>query len=196
MIIIIDGYNVLKMVFPSAHVTDREREKFIMLLTQYANIAHHKIIVVFDGGDHLRPEEYQRNSILIIYSGYRESADAVIKDLLEQKQKKDMLLVSTDRELNRYAEQFAVPSIDSIDFYRLINQRVYEQPVATARSADSSAHKKAEYETSAELDALMVEGSQKTFHKHEDDKPEKEATKHRTTASKTDKRLERVLKKL
>lgn len=196
MIILIDGYNVLKMVIAAAQVNDRARDAFIALLGRYARAAHHRITVVFDGGSDPRSITYHQQGVSIIYSGYRESADVVIKDLLEQQQKKEVLLVSTDRELNRYAEQFSIPSMDSIDFYRLVEDRLkHVKRDEGRRAAPVLAQKREGHVSSAELDALMTEGARTVLRKHADEIAGDEE-QHKKASSKIDKRLERVVKKL
>ena len=160
MIILIDGYNVLKMVFPKALVDERQRETFIGQLARYAQMTHNKLYVVFDGGDESRPLFLQRRDITIVYSGYRDSADTVIKGLLEEEQQKEVLLVSTDRELNRYAAHYDIPSMESLVFYGYVRDRLHAGEKAAQRPAQPQVHKFAETSTSYHLDAVMEEGSQ------------------------------------
>jgi hypothetical protein len=197
MIILIDGYNVLKMVFPKALVDENQREKFIGQLARYAHMTHNKLYVVFDGGDESRPLFLQRRDITIVYSGYRDSADTVIKGLLEEEQQKEVLLVSTDRELNRYAAAYDIPSMESLVFYGYVRDRLHAGEQAAQRPAQPQVHKFAEVSTSYDLDALMEEGSQKVFYKHDDEGDGLQAQhKPKRMTSKLDKRLEKMVKKL
>lgn len=197
MIILIDGYNVLKMVFPKALVDDDQREKFIAQLARYASISHNKLYVIFDGGEDVRPLFLQRRDITIVYSGYRDSADTVIKGLLEQEQQKEVLLVSTDRELNRCAAYYDIPSIESLVFYGYVRDRLQAGEAAQhKRPAQAPVQKFAGNISSSELDALMEEGSQKMFYKHDDGPSDNEKHKAKRMTSKIDKRLEKMVKKL
>lgn len=197
MIILIDGYNVLKMVFPNALVDEHQREKFIGHLARYAHMTHNKIYVVFDGGDESRPLFLQRRDITIVYSGFRDSADTVIKGLLEEEQQKEVLLISTDRELNRYAAAYDIPSMESLVFYGYVRDRLQAGESAHKRPAQPQIHKFEQADASYDLDALMEEGSQKVFYKH-DDEPGygQHAHKPKRMVSKLDKRLEKLVKKL
>ena len=203
MTIIIDGYNVLKTVLATSQVSEHQREHFITQLARYAHLSHNKISVVFDGGQDIRPTTYSRNGIAIVYSGYRDSADDVIKHLLEQKQHREVMLVSTDRELNRYAAVLDIPSIDSTVFYGYFQERLrgeQRREVQQVQQARTDARKRPGHESSAELDALMTGASEKVFHKHDDEQAqENQQYTHRDAVqkkSKEEKKLEKMVKKL
>lgn len=198
MIILIDGYNVLKMVFPKALVDESQREKFIGQLSRYAHMTHNKLYVVFDGGEDSRPLFLQRRDITVVYSGYRDSADTVIKGLLEQEQKNEVLLISTDRELNRYAAHYDIPSMESLVFHGYVRDRLHAGEAASKRPAQPQVHKFTANSTSYDLDALMEEGSQKVFYKHDDEQGDGQQSSHKPKrmTSKLDKRLEKMVKKL
>src|SRR5437016_701581 len=113
MIIVIDGYNLLRTVPPyKKTITDTERKQFIAQLGRYGRAKGHKIVVVFDGGPYEWPiKEKQSNNVLLIYSGIHESADDCIRHYLEMHRTQDIVLVTSDRELNNYAAQFSITSI-------------------------------------------------------------------------------------
>lgn len=127
MIIVIDAYNVLKQTAHSGHVSQRERANFITQLVGYATQKGNKIIVVFDAGPHERPHKERTGNVYVIYSGVQETADDYIKRYLEEHSSKDILLVSTDRELNRWADRHAVPSLDSSHFYTLFKKSMQQK---------------------------------------------------------------------
>lgn len=201
MIIIIDGYNVLKTIHVTSHISDHEREQFIAQLVHYARLSHNNIFIIFDGGEGVRPTFYPRNGITVVYSGYRDSADDVIKSLIDREQHYDVLLVSTDRELNRYAAQVDVPSIDSTVFYGYMHNRLHDEKkdIHKQKKVDSVAHKRPGHESSAELDALMMGISEKILYSNELQKDEEreDSTKHSEyKKSKEEKKLEKLVKKL
>ena len=55
MIILIDGYNLLKQRNPGIYVEDSVREQFIRLLGAYHKRRGHVMMLIFDGGTHLWP---------------------------------------------------------------------------------------------------------------------------------------------
>ena len=203
MKLIIDGYNVLKMIYPSAQVDEDERERFIIRIARYARISGNVPYIIFDGGDEIRPLFLQQKNVIVVYSGYRESADTVIKGLLEEEQRSEVLLISTDRELNKYAENFDIPSMDSVVFYGYVRDRLreHEQGTLRQRSARASTSEIKKFESrssSPELDALMAEAAGKVMYK--DEQVYAQAGRHKPHApkknSKLDKRLEALVKKL
>lgn len=202
MTIIIDGYNVLKTILATSHISDHQREQFISHLARYAQLSHNKISIVFDGGQDVRPTAYPRSGIIVIYSGYRDSADDVIKNLIDQQQHRQAMLVSTDRELNRYAAACDLPSMDSTVFYGHMHERLRgeEQTAHQQKPAQSSARKRPGHESSEELDALMSGDAEKVPEKNEQEEGQKYTNKKsqaRTERlSKEEKRLVKVVKKL
>jgi len=126
MIIVIDAYNLLCSVPPyKKTVTDKERAWFIKNLGIYGQRKGHKIIIVFDGGPYEWPFKENRKTVTVIYSGIHESADDYIKDYMQVHYAKDLLLVSSDTELNRSADHYKIPSIDSSAFYQLLHQELF-----------------------------------------------------------------------
>ncbi|NIQ91347.1 MAG: NYN domain-containing protein, partial [Deltaproteobacteria bacterium] len=86
-------------------------------LRQYKRVRSHRITVVFDAANkpNVAEERSQHKGISIIYSGQGETADTVIKRICRNEGEK-VLLVTTDRELARYAEGCGSVAIDSQDF--------------------------------------------------------------------------------
>lgn len=169
MIIVIDGYNVLKtMLANSSLVTEKERNAFIRQLQIYGFLKKHKIVVVFDGGPHQWVHKEQVGKIVLIYSGINETADDVIKAYLKDRKTKDILLVSADRELNAWASHFKIPSINGDDFYGLVREALHQKnSIQTPHKTASVLVKLTEQENEA-LDALMEEESMKVKMKDED----------------------------
>src|SRR6266404_6481136 len=120
MIIVVDAYNLLRSVPPyKKTVTDKERAQFIAKLSLYGRRKGHKIVIVFDGGPHEWPFKENMKTVVVVYSGIHESADDYIKEYIDAHHTKDLLLVSSDAELNRWAERLNIPSIDSATFFQL-----------------------------------------------------------------------------
>lgn len=196
MLIVIDGYNLLKTAKRPHEIGDDDRRRFIKELVQYVHYVGNRVIVVFDGGEDSRPSSLSHHRVTETYSGYKESADSVIQDLLEENAQREVLLVSTDRALNRYAESLGIPSMDSTVFYSLLHDRlrgVYNEKKYPSRKQESKIQKRDDFKSSSELDELMEVGAKKTFRKYVDQEVESGESSHR---SKNDKRLMRLVKKL
>jgi predicted RNA-binding protein with PIN domain len=121
MHILIDGYNVLKQISIEKEISDYERQKFINQIRHYAHEKKHSISIIFDGGPTTWPSKHEKHDVIIVYSGSQQSADDVIKKIIEKTQK-ELLLVSSDRELNNFAHNFGVTTIDALSFYNLIKE--------------------------------------------------------------------------
>jgi predicted RNA-binding protein with PIN domain len=99
--IIVDGYNLIGIDHGDLAA---ERENLIRLLSGYKKVKDHDITLVFDGwksGDR-REVSVKTAGIRIIYSRLGETADAVIKRMI-QTDKKEWIVVSSDRDIASYA---------------------------------------------------------------------------------------------
>lgn len=190
MIIVIDGYNLLKQIYTNAYISMRQRESFIHMLQQYAKIKKHAILVVFDGGDSTWPTVEKRDYVTIAYSGTHESADTYIKSWIANNHHKDILIASNDRDICLYADEYTVVSIDVIEFYRILKQSL--QGDKRTKNSVTVINKTAE-NTQEDLDAVMHEYSNKIVSKDED-VPGDMATER--GGSKKEKQLLKKLKKL
>jgi len=188
MNILIDGYNILKQVV-AGHTDERQRRGFAMKALEYANRKGHTLYIFYDGGPYNRMTTERQGRVVTIYSGHKESADDIIKQYISQKNLKNLLLVTTDRQLNSFADTHDVPSIDSLDFYRYMND---VQATRSCKKTQERAQKLHPEEGSSELDALMEEGSSTVWYKEEE--PEAVADTH--GVSKREKRLLALLNKL
>lgn len=79
MIIIVDGYNVLRGVLDGREASEQARNQFLAQLGRYARRKKHKIILIFDGGSSPMPEKTEQHGINLVYSGYIDTADDLIK---------------------------------------------------------------------------------------------------------------------
>lgn len=189
MNILIDGYNILKQVF-GGEISERQRKGFAVRALEYANRKGHTIYLIFDGGPYARMTVEKHGRVITVYSGHKESADDIIKQYIEERRLKNLLVVTTDRQLNSFADRYDVPSIDSLDFYQLMME-VNTSTIPAKKNA-GQAQKLHPEEVSPELDALMEEASRMVSYKEEE--PGEEAPAQGT--SKKEKRLLAVLKKL
>ena len=192
MNIIVDGYNIIKQIFAKSTITEKERSWFLAKLTEYARKKKHTVYIVFDGGPYDRPTAEKKGILVKVYSGRKLSADAVIKTYIEEQLLTPMLIVTTDRQINTFAARHKVPSIDSLDFYKLMQ----EEKVAVTtgfQKAPGVAHKLHEEEETTELDKLMQEASSVLFYKNEQAEA---AGKKGKKAPKDERQMLKVLKKL
>lgn len=167
MIIVVDAYNLLRSVPPyKKTITDKERAQFITQLSAYGRRKGHKMVIVFDGGPHEWPFKEGKKTVTIVYSGIHESADDYIKEYIETYRAKDLLLVSSDSELNHWAGRLNIPSIDSSSFYQLLYQELsVKQSIIERESVVTKLH----HDNDAfDIDALMIEASKSVAIKSED----------------------------
>ncbi|HME42428.1 MAG TPA: NYN domain-containing protein [Syntrophorhabdales bacterium] len=116
--LLIDGYNYIGrtslagMFGPAGAET--AREYLLNQLVEYRNEKHVKITVVFDAyaGVHLARSRTNYKGIEVIYSGRDETADDVIRQMI-QARPTGLVVVSSDRalidEAKRYGVVFMVP---------------------------------------------------------------------------------------
>jgi predicted RNA-binding protein with PIN domain len=167
MIIVVDAYNLLRSVPPyKKTITDKERAQFIAQLSAYGRRKGHKIVIVFDGGPHEWPFKEQMKRVTVVYSGIHESADDYIKEYIEAHHTQDLLLVSSDSELNRWAEHLNIPSIDSSTFSHLLREELSTKQSTTEKSSEIV---KMHYDNDAfDIDELMLQASKIVPQKSED----------------------------
>lgn len=127
MLIIIDAYNILKQVIKNSFISENQRQEFINNLKNYANITKNNIILVFDGG-YDYPTKSEKDRITIVYSGRKSTADQYIKNyinyLINNNSGNNILVVSSDRKINQKAFENKIISMDSLEFYKLIKDKI------------------------------------------------------------------------
>jgi predicted RNA-binding protein with PIN domain len=116
---IIDGNNVIGSS-PDIGVDDSQgREKLILLVEKFQSRKNNNVILVFDGEP--KDAAYENkisNKFKVIYPRYGMSADTVIKNILDEYNNfKDVILISSDRELKTFSKKKGVKTINSIEFY-------------------------------------------------------------------------------
>lgn len=191
MHIIIDGYNLLKSLFKKEEIAQKERAWFHAQAADYARKKNHTIAIVYDGGSVDRPTEEKKGAIATIYSGWRSTADDVIKTMIDEKAQRDMLVVTTDNQLSSYAVRGGVPTMRSYDFYKLL--RMEDEPDFEGyKKAPGIAHKSEGHVSSADIDALMQEASSILQYKKEEGGEEKNKQK----LSKQERLAVKIIKKL
>jgi len=128
MIIIIDGYNLLKRVYPRVKgYLDQQRKQLVKLLGYYARKKKgeiDEIIIVFDAGTFMHASREVHQGVVVVFSGQASCADSWILEYVEKHAQKEKLLVSTDHELAKRCEAFKTNSIDVFEFYVLVKEFV------------------------------------------------------------------------
>jgi len=116
MHLIIDGYNLLHVSRPRIHLTavqlQWERERLVDQLSAYQKLKPRRVTVVFDGwqGGWATERRESQKGVEVIYSKLGEKADEVIKRLVKEKGS-GAIVITSDREIARFAERMAVSVI-------------------------------------------------------------------------------------
>ena len=189
MLVIIDGYNLLHAAFDDP-TNERTRGKIIQLFNRYARVKGHQIVLVFDAGPLYWSTAEQNGRVEVVFSGQNQSADQYIKRYLSDYRSKDILLVSSDRDICHTADKYDIPSIDSHEFYNII--------VHTINASQMNKNKedtlvKLTGDINPELDVLMRESAKNIPMKNSN--PELEVL-HTKKESKKDRKLWQKIKKL
>lgn len=120
MIVLIDGYNLLKQIHgKESH--DNQRSALINLLGRYVQKRNHKIVIFFDGGSSTIPYQEKQKGIIVWFSGQQKTADDLIIEYVQTHKGKDMLVVTLDRDLKNQCGLYA-PSLEPLLFYGRIQE--------------------------------------------------------------------------
>lgn len=121
MNLVIDGYNLLhaNRLVSGVNATKlrRERDRLIDRLSAYRKEKGWAVTLVFDGwqgGSIAEQKEYVKG-VEVVYSQRGERADDVIKRIARSKGG-EVVIVSSDRELEKYAARMAIAVIPSEQF--------------------------------------------------------------------------------
>lgn len=131
MIILIDGYNLLRYVFPKAKgELDRQRTQFIKLLGYYKQKKQEvikEIIVVFDAGPFRHASREIHSGITVMFSGQKSNADEWIIAYVKRHKEYEIALITRDRALKESCKQYGVMAIDIDDFYSGVKALLQEK---------------------------------------------------------------------
>jgi uncharacterized protein len=121
MHLIIDGYNLLHVNRSLSQLNgiqlQWERDRLIHQLSTYQKIKPFDITVVFDGwqGGWSTEKQERKRGVDLIFSKLGEKADEVIKRLVREKGS-GVIVITSDREVSRFAERMSVSAISSEQF--------------------------------------------------------------------------------
>ena len=116
---IIDGNNLIGSSPDISLEESGARQKVLHIVRKFQQNRNNKVIVVFDG----KPDGATHHQELgpkfqIIYPQYGESADDEIKRILDSYSDfRDVVLVTSDRELKSFARRLGARTVNSIEFY-------------------------------------------------------------------------------
>lgn len=119
MPIIIDGNNLIG-ASPDLELEDpTARSRLISIVRSYQERKRNKIILVFDGKpEHGLLTQQITEKLTIIYPRMDATADDEIKRVFANyNDYRNVILVSSDRELKKYAKQKGAKTINSIEFF-------------------------------------------------------------------------------
>ena len=119
--IVIDGYNLIRQSRQFSELDRQDlqsgRDALVDALAAYKKVKSYRITVVFDGT--AAPAGMSRRDlqkgIVMCYSSAGETADTVIKRLAA-KEKERLMVVTSDRDIVRYAEAMGAATIGSAEF--------------------------------------------------------------------------------
>jgi len=194
MIVVIDGYNLIKQILGSKRISHKQRDQFVVQLAQYLKKRGLKGVVVFDGGESTYPYSVKKGNVTIIFSGYKETADEVIASYLQEHKEYELLLISSDRALRNYAETLDKQTMNATEFYY---RYLENKPVPEKGSGDQTLFKMTD-NAPEELDELMLEATEEVEFKKEDLPEETEIPRHKSIKkrSKKERRRKKLLDKL
>ncbi len=132
---LVDGNNVMAQTVGWHRDKATARRRLIHALARFLAVHKVKLKVVFDGvPDDEFPEGIKFKSVHILYARPGSDADSRIKDLVRKSSyKRDMIVVSSDRELASYAKNQGSKVISSGQFRAML-----EEAAKTAIPADKA----------------------------------------------------------
>lgn len=190
MELVIDGYNLFKQIAGVDFISLTQLSFYINILVTYVQKKKLSALLIFDGGIHNYPTYDQKRLLKIMYVGKGKTADDAIKDFIESNHKRDLLLVSSDRELNRVADFYMIPSIDALDFWHFVQNSANERKVS---SPSRGPIVKMSNVVNPELDDLMINTKMSIF---KEDSIQQQQLRQSLKMSATDKKLLQKVKKL
>lgn len=116
---IIDGNNLIGSM-PDITLEDPgARKKIVEIVRKYQQSKNSSVIIVFDGEpDNVFHRQPLDEKFTVVYPRYGDSADDEIKRILGRYTYfKDVVLVTSDRELKTYARKKGARIINSIEFH-------------------------------------------------------------------------------
>jgi predicted RNA-binding protein with PIN domain len=157
MIIVIDGYNLLKLIHSEQRISETQRSAFVNLLGRYSAKRGHKVHVVYDAGPCVYPSKEKQRGITIHYSGEYQSADDLIMSFCEDHKGKEILVVTADREIISHVETYSAEVVDPKTFYDKVKEAFALSEKALKKKQGNIV--KISKNENSDIDALMLEAA-------------------------------------
>lgn len=194
MYIIIDGYNLLKLVLGQTRIQEEQRSAFVNLLGRYKLKRGHKITIVFDAGPCVYPLKEKQKGISVIFSGEHKTADDIIIQYVQNHEVKEIVVVTADREIIDNVERLGAEVIKPELFYEKVKEAF--QKSSEALQKERAMVIKITDTQNNELDDLMLQAAgMKRIPKDENDEyqvPQHHQPKGRTLSKKERKKLKKM----
>ncbi len=118
---LIDGNNLIGHM-PDLSLKNRvDRYRLISRLLNFQKVKNTRIVLVFDGppDENFAPEKFQGIPFSVRFPAIDEDADMVIQEILSQETDlRQFFVVSTDREIRRFAGASGAKSLKCKEFLR------------------------------------------------------------------------------
>jgi hypothetical protein len=189
MIVLVDGYNLLRQIH-GKQSNESQRSALVNLLGRYVHKRNHKVVIFFDGGNAGIPYQEKQKGIVVWFSGHNTTADDLIIEYVETHKGKDMVVVTLDRDLKNKCGLYA-PSLEPLIFYGRIQELLAPQP--TKKPNLKTGIKKLTDENDAALDSLMYEAGLGSVTLKEDDYQEQRPVASGQKLSKKQKLKNKIL---
>lgn len=126
MYIIIDGYNLLKALYPSS--LEEDIEEFLNIIEDYRKEKRCKATVIFDGHKNysLSSRVSAYGGTKVIYTERAVSADEKIVDIVKHLGR-GVIVVTSDNTLRNHAEKLGAITVSSQDFLEKITGASLEE---------------------------------------------------------------------
>ncbi len=151
MVVVIDGYNLLKQIFyKQKDKLHKQRDELIKQLAFYYDKKKEvisQIVVVFDAGPFLHASREVHGGVVVMFSGQRSNADRWIVSFVEKNKHKSLLVITTDRELRNQCENKGADSMEVGSFYSILQNALLDDVVAIIEQENGQGSVKFENET-------------------------------------------------
>lgn len=119
MAYLIDGNNFIGYTNRSALSSAESRPKLSLKLRKFQSIVKSRIILVFDGppGSFIDPTDKNKKSFRVIFPKMNQTADEVIKEIIERETDlRRFFVVTDDREIKTFARSKGAKLLSCRDF--------------------------------------------------------------------------------
>jgi len=194
MYIVIDGYNLLKLVNGQTHISEEQRSAFVNLLGRYKLKRGHKITIVFDAGPCVYPLKEKQHGVSVIFSGEHQTADDVIVQFVKNNATKELAVITADREIISHVERLGAEVIKPLVFYTKVKEAFKKSSEALKRERATVV--KTTDTQDSDLDDLMLQAAgMKNAPKDENDQYQA-PRHHQPRGAKVSKKERKRLKKM